>query len=174
MPIPPLPPVPVLTKDGFADPVWAKWLNLLNRRLLAAVVAIQITTANGFSGTVVNSSGGTSISLNVGPVGVLKGSGGGLVAAVSGTDYAPATTGSGVLKGNGSGGFATAVAGTDYVSPNNPAAMTAIGIDSTGGFSSHGTAGITVTIATAKLTPGGAAGSMTFKDGLLVGQVQAT
>jgi trimeric autotransporter adhesin len=34
--------------------------------------------------------------------------------AVSGTDYAPATSGSAILKGNGAGGFSSAVSGTDY------------------------------------------------------------
>jgi hypothetical protein len=34
--------------------------------------------------------------------------------AVSGTDYAPATSGTSILKGNGSGGFSNATAGTDY------------------------------------------------------------
>lgn len=46
--------------------------------------------------------------------GLLKASSGVLAAAVSGTDYAPATSGSAILKGNGSGGFSSAVAGTDY------------------------------------------------------------
>jgi hypothetical protein len=41
--------------------------------------------------------------------------------AVSGTDYAPATSGTSILKGNGSGGFSNAVAGTDYQAPlTNP------------------------------------------------------
>lgn len=35
--------------------------------------------------------------------------------ATSGTDYAPATSGSSLLKGNGAGGFSTATAGTDYI-----------------------------------------------------------
>lgn len=35
---------------------------------------------------------------------------------VAGTDFAPATSGSGMLKGNGSGGFSTATDGTDYLS----------------------------------------------------------
>ncbi len=49
---------------------------------------------------------------------LLKGNGsGGFSSASSGTDYAPATSGSGVLKGNGSGGFSTAAAGTDYYNP---------------------------------------------------------
>ena len=34
--------------------------------------------------------------------------------AASGTDYAPATSGTSILKGNGSGGFSNAAAGTDY------------------------------------------------------------
>jgi hypothetical protein len=46
--------------------------------------------------------------------GLLKASSGVIAAAVSGTDYAPATSGSGILKGNGSGGFSTASSGTDY------------------------------------------------------------
>lgn len=40
--------------------------------------------------------------------------------------------------------------------------------------SSDGSAGITATITTAALTPGGTQGSMTFKDGVLVAQTQAT
>jgi hypothetical protein len=40
--------------------------------------------------------------------GLLKGNGTAVSAATSGTDYAPATSGSSALKGNGSGGFATA------------------------------------------------------------------
>lgn len=47
--------------------------------------------------------------------GLFKGNGaGGVVAATSGTDYAPATSGSSILKGSGAGGFASAIAGTDF------------------------------------------------------------
>lgn len=46
--------------------------------------------------------------------GLLKLTSGVASAAVSGTDYAPATSGAALLKGNGAGGFASAVAGTDY------------------------------------------------------------
>lgn len=49
--------------------------------------------------------------------GLLKGTSGVLSAAVSATDYAPATTGSSILKAS-SGGFANAAAGTDYVAPS--------------------------------------------------------
>ena len=46
--------------------------------------------------------------------GILKATSGVIAAAVSGTDYAPATSGTSILKGNGSGGFSNASAGTDY------------------------------------------------------------
>lgn len=56
--------------------------------------------------------------------GIAKLTSGVLGTAVSGTDYAPATSGSGVLKGNAAGGFSTAVAGTDYVSPTGAETLT--------------------------------------------------
>jgi hypothetical protein len=46
--------------------------------------------------------------------GLLKASSGAIAAAVSGTDYAPATSGTSILKGDGSGGFSNASSGTDY------------------------------------------------------------
>lgn len=46
--------------------------------------------------------------------GILKGASGVLSAAVAGTDYAPATSGNAILKGNGAGGTTSAVAATDY------------------------------------------------------------
>lgn len=47
--------------------------------------------------------------------GIVKATSGVIGAAVSGTDYAPATSGTSILKGNGSGGFSNAAAGTDYM-----------------------------------------------------------
>lgn len=55
---------------------------------------------------------------------ILKASSGGFANAVSGTDYAPATSGSAILKGNGSGGFSSATAGTDYLSPSSGGTLT--------------------------------------------------
>lgn len=50
--------------------------------------------------------------------GVLKANGSRqIIAAVSGTDYAPATSGTAILKANGSGGFGDAIGGTDYQVP---------------------------------------------------------
>lgn len=46
--------------------------------------------------------------------GILKASSGAVSTATAGTDYAPATSGTAILKGNGAGGFSNAAAGTDY------------------------------------------------------------
>lgn len=65
------------------------------------------------SGTLAEARGGAG-TIN----GILKANGSGTVsAAVSGTDYAPATSGTSILKGNGSGGFSNASGGTDYEVP---------------------------------------------------------
>jgi len=47
-------------------------------------------------------------------------------------------------------------------------------VNSVGGFKANGTAGISATITTAAITPGGATGSMTFVKGILTAQTQAT
>ncbi len=65
---------------------------------------------------------------------ILKGNGsGGFSAAVSGTDYAPATSGSALLKGNGAGGFSSAASGTDYAPATSGSAL--LKGNGSGGFS---------------------------------------
>lgn len=66
--------------------------------------------------------------------GILKAASGVLSAAVSSTDYAPATSGSAILKGNGSGGFSSASAGTDYAPATSGSAI--LKGNGSGGFSS--------------------------------------
>lgn len=66
------------------------------------------------SATLTNGTGLPLTGVTTSANGVLKGNGSGVIAAVSGTDYAPPTSGSALLKGNGSGGFSSATAGTDY------------------------------------------------------------
>lgn len=99
-------------KDGAADTAWT----LFPTSSGGGVTSISIATANGFSGS---SSGGATPALTIGTTisGILKGNGTAMSAAVSGTDYAPATSGSSILKGNGAGGFSNASAGTDYEVP---------------------------------------------------------
>lgn len=94
-----------------------------------------VTSFNSRTGAVTPQSGdyntsqiGTSIN------GLVKGNGSALSAATSGTDYAPATSGTSILKGNGSGGFSNAASGTDYAP-----ATSGTGIlrgDGSGGFTS--------------------------------------
>lgn len=55
--------------------------------------------------------------------GIAKLTSGVLSTATSGTDYAPATSGSAILKGNGSGGFSNAVSGTDYAPATSGSAI---------------------------------------------------
>jgi len=71
------------------------------------VTAISVASSNGFTGS---SSGGSTpaITLATSISGLLKGSASAIVAATSGTDYAPATSGSSALKAS-AGGFANAV-----------------------------------------------------------------
>lgn len=56
--------------------------------------------------------------------GLAKLTSGVLSTASSGTDYAPATSGSAILKGNGSGGFSSATAGTDYLHKGTTSLLT--------------------------------------------------
>lgn len=76
------------------------------------VTAISVTSANGFAGT---SSGGATpaLTLSTTITGVLKGNGTAISAAVAGTDYAPATSGTSILYGNGSGGFSNVTIGSN-------------------------------------------------------------
>lgn len=82
-----LPPVPPLGPDGFRDPVWARWLDLLRNQLLSGAVSLAISNANGFSGSVADVGGVETITLNVTVSGILKGSGGAITAATPGFDY---------------------------------------------------------------------------------------
>lgn len=76
------------------------------------VTAVSVASANGFAGT---SSGGTTpaLTLSTTVTGLLKGNGTAISAATSGTDYAPATSGSSILYGDGAGGFSNVTIGTN-------------------------------------------------------------
>ncbi len=88
---------------------------------LPLVSGTNIKTINGTS--VLGAGNITAVTTETDPTvkainGLVKSNGTTISAAAAGTDYAPATTGSSILKGNGSGGFANAVAGTDYLTNN--------------------------------------------------------
>ena len=96
--------------------------------------------ANG-SGVVSQAVSGSDYAPATSGSSILKGNAsGGFSNAVSGTDYAPATSGSGILKGNGSGGFSTATSGTDYCPVNGSGATGTWGISITGSSASATTA----------------------------------
>lgn len=93
----------------------------------ASSVASEIALFDGTTGKLLKSATTT---------GILKATAGVLSAAVASTDYAPATSGSAILKGNGSGGFSSAALGTDYGDASGPGSSTDNAIarfDGTGG-----------------------------------------
>lgn len=71
-----------------------------------------IVDANGFNGTIVSGTNST-ITLETTVTGMVKGNGTALSAAVSGTDYAPPTSGTSILYGNGAGGFSNVTIGAN-------------------------------------------------------------
>ena len=76
-----------------------------------SVTTVSVVSANGFAGSVANASTTPAITLTTTVTGLLKGNGTAVSAAVSGTDYAPATSGSSLLYGNGAGGFSNVTVG---------------------------------------------------------------
>lgn len=87
------------------------------------VTTVSVVSANGLAGTVANATTTPAITLSTTITGLLKGNGTAISAAASGTDYAPATSGTAILKGNGSGGFSNAAAGTDYAPPTSGSSL---------------------------------------------------
>jgi hypothetical protein len=85
--------------------------NTFNNKGSGTVTAVSVVSANGFAGT---SSGGATpaLTLSTTITGLLKGNGTAISAATSGTDYAPATSGTSILYGNGAGGFSNVTVGS--------------------------------------------------------------
>ena len=77
-----------------------------------SVTSVSVVSANGFGGTVATPTTTPAITLTTSVTGLLKGNGTGVSAAVSGVDYAPATTGISLLYGNNAGGFSNATIGS--------------------------------------------------------------
>ena len=77
-----------------------------------ALIDLIVATANGLAGTVNVLNNVATLTLRTTVTGIVKGNGTALSAAISGTDYAPATTGGSILSGNGAGGFSNVTIGT--------------------------------------------------------------
>lgn len=101
--------------------------------LTGTVTSVSGTPGQGFTVSVSNGTTTPAVEVGTSITGLLKGDGTGVAAAVSATDYAPATTGSSILKAS-SGGFANAVSGTDYAPPTS--GSSALKGNGSGGFSS--------------------------------------
>ena len=112
------------------------------------VTAVSVASANGFAGS---SSGGATpaLTLSTSITGVLKGNGTAIRAATSGTDYAPATSGSSILYGNGSGGFSNVTVGSGLSFSTGTLSSTGSG----GTVTSVSFTGGIISVATATTTP---------------------
>ena len=95
----------VLTSGGAGAPTWATDGG-------GTVTTVSVVSANGLAGTVATATTTPAITLSTTITGLLKGNGTAISAAASGTDYAPATSGTSILYGNGAGGFSNVTIGT--------------------------------------------------------------
>ena len=95
----------VLTSGGAGTPTWATDAG-------GTVTSVSVVSANGLAGTVATATTTPAITLSTTVTGLLKGNGTAISAATSGTDYAPATSGTSILYGNGAGGFSNVTIGT--------------------------------------------------------------
>jgi len=95
----------VLTSGGAGAPTWATDGG-------GTVTTVSVVSANGLAGTVATATTTPAITLSTTITGLLKGNGTAISAATSGTDYAPATSGTSILYGNGAGGFSNVTIGT--------------------------------------------------------------
>lgn len=101
---------------------------------LGTVTSVGLTMPSGLSvsNSPVTTAGTIAVTTTLN--GLIKGTGTGFTTAASGIDYAPATTGTAILKGNGAGGFTGAVAGTDYAAATTGTAAQLLANNGTGGF----------------------------------------
>ena len=84
-----LPPVPPLTSAGFQDPIWKRWLDLVQQQIVQTITVgnLTFTAGNGFNGSFNATGTNVALSLSTTVTGIVKGAGGSLVAATPGTDY---------------------------------------------------------------------------------------
>ncbi len=132
----------VLTSAGAAAPTWAT-------PTTGTVSSVSVVSANGLAGTVATATTTPAITLSTTITGLLKGNGTAISAAASGTDYAPATSGTSILYGNGAGGFNNVTIGTGV----SFAAGTLSATGSGGTVTSVSFTGGIITVATATTTP---------------------
>lgn len=128
----------------------------LSTAIPSTVITTHITGANSggiakytAGGGLGNATSGTDYAPATAGTAILKGNNlGGFAPAVSGTDYAPATTGVAIQKGNNLGGFNPAVAGTDYAAATTGSANIPLFANGAGGFTNGTRTGTTTQVMT--------------------------
>jgi hypothetical protein len=101
--------MPAATSDDNGYLTSTDW-NTFNNK--GTVSSVSVVSANGLAGTVATATTTPAVTLSTTVTGVLKGDGTAISAATSGTDYAPATSGTSILYGSGAGGFSNVTIGT--------------------------------------------------------------
>jgi hypothetical protein len=101
--------MPAATSDDNGYLTSTDW-NTFNNK--GTVLSVSVVSANGLAGTVATATTTPAVTLSTTVTGVLKGDGTAISAATSGTDYAPATSGTSILYGSGAGGFSNVTIGT--------------------------------------------------------------
>lgn len=110
-----------------------------------AIQNLTVVSAHGFAGSVVTANNASTLTLNTTVSGMIKGDGTSLLAAVSGVDYAPPTSGTSILYGNGAGGFSNVTVGTGLTFTGGTLASTdvqTISIASSNGFAGTSSGGL--------------------------------
>lgn len=144
--------------------------NTLSKNTLTPGTGIGVTNGNG---TIeIDNTGVTSVAAGTG-ISVSAATGGVTIANTGVTSFSGGSTG---LTPSSPTGGAVVLAGTLALANGGTGATTAAGARTNLGLGTMATqnVGITATITTAKLTLAGANGSMTFVNGILTAQTQAT
>jgi hypothetical protein len=151
----------VLTSAGAGTPTWST-------ASTGTVSSVSVVSANGLAGTVATATTTPAITLSTTVTGLLKGNGTAISAATSGTDYAPATSGTSILYGNGAGGFSNVTIGTGVAftagtlsATGSGGTVTSVAQSFTGGLISVAGSPIT-TSGTLALTVAGTSGGVPY------------
>jgi len=151
----------VLTSAGAGTPTWAA-------AATGTVTTVSVVSANGLAGTVATATTTPAITLSTTITGLLKGNGTAISAATSGTDYAPATSGTSILYGDGAGGFNNVTIGTGVAftagtlsATGSGGTVTSVAQSFTGGLISVAGSPIT-TSGTLALTVAGTSGGIPY------------
>jgi hypothetical protein len=115
-------PAATTSVDGYLTST--DW-NTFNNK--GTVSSVSVVSANGLAGTVATATTTPAVTLSTTVTGVLKGNGTAISAATSGTDYAPATSGTSILYGNGAGGFSNVTIGTGVAFTTGTLSATGLG-----------------------------------------------